>query len=55
MGKKRASEEKKAALDKALRGMFGRLQMRPTPGRLIAVVDQLEEQAAIPLKKKSAG
>jgi hypothetical protein len=56
MGKKKASDrEKKAALDKALRGMFGRLQMRPTPERLISVVDQLEEQAAAPLKKKSAG
>jgi hypothetical protein len=55
MRKKKASDrEKKAALDKALRGMFGRLQMRPTPDRLISVVDQLEEQSALPLKKKTA-
>jgi hypothetical protein len=54
--KKKASDrEKKAALDKALRGMFSRLQMRPTPDRMISVVDQLEEQANAPLKKKSAG
>lgn len=57
MGKTKASDrERKAALDKALRGMFGRLQTRPTPERLISVVDQLEEQAAqAPRKKKSAG
>lgn len=37
-----STRAKKQALDKALRGMFGKLQARPTPDRLLAVVDQLE-------------
>jgi hypothetical protein len=55
MATKSASDRaKKAALDKALRGMFGRLQMRPTPERLISIADQLEAQDE-PSLKKSAG
>lgn len=33
---------KKQALNKALRGMFGKLQARPTPERLTSIVDQLD-------------
>jgi hypothetical protein len=56
MAKKKASDrQKQAALEKGLRGMFSRLQMRPTPDRLISIVDQLDEQSQTPLKKKSAG
>jgi hypothetical protein len=42
---------KKKALDKALRGMFGKLQARPVPDRLASVVDQLDAAEAKPLKK----
>jgi hypothetical protein len=42
---------KKAALDKALRGMFGRLQGRPVSERLLSVVDQLEAADRPPVKK----
>jgi hypothetical protein len=46
---------RKAALDKALRGLFGRLQNRPVPDRLLSVVDQLEAADRPPAKKtKSA-
>lgn len=52
-GKDRA---KQAALDKGLRGLFGRLQARPVPDRLMSVVDQLEAaEAPAPLKKTSNG
>ena len=43
---------KKEALGKALRGMFRRLEDRPVPDRLAAVVDQLEAAAEPkPLKR----
>lgn len=42
---------KKQALDTALRGMFGKLQARPTPDRLMAVVDQLEVADQPPVRK----
>ncbi|HEV2531747.1 hypothetical protein [Phenylobacterium sp.] len=56
MAKKAATDRaKKAALDKALRGMFGRLQGRPVSDRLMSIVDQLEAADRPPLKKtKSA-
>ena len=37
-----STRAKKTALDKALRGMFGKLQARPTPERLTSIVDQLD-------------
>jgi len=50
MATKSASDRaKKTALEKALRGLFGKLQARPVPDRLMSIVDQLEDQA--PLKK----
>jgi hypothetical protein len=54
MAKKR-DRAKKEALDKTLRGVFSRLQQRPTPERLISIVDQLEAQDAAKSKKSRAG
>jgi hypothetical protein len=46
---------KKAALDKALRGLFGRLKNRPVSDRLMSLVDELEAADQPPVKKtKSA-
>jgi len=42
---------KMAALEKGLRGMFGRLQGRPVPDRLMSIVDQLDAADASPVKK----
>ncbi len=47
----KSDQAKKQALEKGLRGMFGRLQARPVPERLISVVDQLEAAEAPPPKK----
>jgi hypothetical protein len=41
---------KTSALDKALRSLFGKLQARPTPDRLMSIVDQLDAEPP-PLKK----
>lgn len=49
-----AGRAKKTALNKALRGMFKRLEDRPAPDRLTSVVDQLEE-AETPPRKRSGG
>jgi hypothetical protein len=46
---------KKTALEKALRGMFGKLQARPTPDRLMSIVDQLDAADRPPLKKSGRG
>jgi len=46
---------KKTALDKALRGLFGKLQARPLPDRLMSIVDQLDEADRAPLKKSRSG
>ena len=53
MARKTVSDRAKTeALEKTLRGMFGRLQARPTPDRLMSIVDQLEaQQVQEPLKK----
>jgi hypothetical protein len=45
---------KKLALDKALRGMFGRLQARAAPDRLMSIVDQLDAADQAPLKKSGS-
>lgn len=42
---------RKDALGKALRGMFGKLQARPVPDRLMSIVDQLDAAEPAPLKK----
>ncbi|HSV04377.1 MAG TPA: hypothetical protein VLI41_14370 [Phenylobacterium sp.] len=46
---------KRAALTKALRSMFRRLQARPTPERLLSVVGQLESCETPPPRKKADG
>jgi hypothetical protein len=53
MAKKAGSDRaRREALDKALKGMFGKLQGRPTPDRLMSVVEQLDENAR-PQRKKA--
>ena len=52
-GERSNDRAKAAALTKALRTMFNRLQARPAPEKLISVVDQLE--AAKPQPRKKAG
>jgi hypothetical protein len=49
--KSKSDRAKKAAVDKALRGMFGRLQARPVPDRLMSIVDQLDAPDPAPLRK----
>ncbi|MDE2486300.1 MAG: hypothetical protein KGO51_02790 [Alphaproteobacteria bacterium] len=49
--KSQSDRAKKNALDKALRGMFGKLQARPVPDRLVSIVDQLDAATTPPLKK----
>ena len=52
MASKTAKDRTKlAALEKGLRGMFGRLQGRPVPDRLMSIVDQLDAADQPPLKK----
>lgn len=45
---------KKTALDKALRGLFGKLQARPLPDRMMSIVDQLDAADQAPLKKSGS-
>ena len=49
--KPQSDRAKKKALDQTLRAMFGKLQARPTPDRLMSVVDQLDAADVKPLKK----
>jgi hypothetical protein len=42
---------RKQALDRALRGMFGKLQDRPVSDRLMSIVDQLDAADRSPVKK----
>lgn len=49
-----ADRAKKTALDKALRGLFGKLQARPLPDRMISIVDQLDAADQAPLKKSGS-
>lgn len=49
-----ANRRKAAALDKALRAMFNRLQARAASDRLLSVVEQLDMEDA-PKRKKSGG
>ena len=52
MASKTAKDRAKvAALEKGLRGMFGRLQGRPVPERLMSIVDQLDAADQPKLKK----
>jgi len=50
MARKRSEQDRSAALDKALQGMFRALERRPLPGKITSIVDQLEEPSA-PMKK----
>ncbi len=45
---------KRTALDKALRGLFGKLQARPLPDRMMSVVAQLDAADQAPLKKSGS-
>jgi hypothetical protein len=56
MARKKAPKADKAkALDRALKGMFGKLERRPVPGDIMNVVDQLDEAEKEPSKKARAG
>jgi len=55
MATKSGDRAKKQALEKALRGMFGKLQARAVPDRLMSVVDQLDAADRKPLKKAGSG
>lgn len=56
MARKSGSDRKrKAALQKALRAMWERLQARATPERLSSVLDQLEEPARDKAPRKKSG
>lgn len=46
-----ADRAKLPLIDKALRGMFGKLQARPVPERLVCIVDQLEKSQEAPSKQ----
>lgn len=50
---KMAKREKIAALDAALTKMFKALETRPLPQAVTTVIDQLDAQAAPPLRKAS--
>jgi hypothetical protein len=48
-----AKRAKAAALDAALKKMFGKLEARPVPYAVSTIADQLSAQAAAPLRKAS--
>ena len=52
MSRTAADRTKTKALDAGLRGLFGRLEARPVPDRLMSIVDQLD--AAEPPRRKAA-
>jgi hypothetical protein len=45
--------DKRVALDRALKGMFGALKKRALPDRLRSVVDQLDEGEKKPGRKRA--
>jgi len=55
MAPKTPTQTKVSTVDKALRGMFRRLEARPAPDHIMSIVDQLEAAEQQPVKKKSAG
>jgi hypothetical protein len=55
MAPKTPRQKKAAAVDKALRGMFKKLEARPVPEHISTIVDQLEAGDQTPLKKTSGG
>jgi hypothetical protein len=55
MARKGAKAEKRAALEKGLKGMFKALEGRPTPGRINTLVEQLEDPPKDLSKPKKPG
>ncbi|HEY8571291.1 hypothetical protein [Phenylobacterium sp.] len=55
MVRKTPVQKKADAVDKALRGMFRRLEAKPVPDHIATIVDQLEAAENQPLKKSSGG
>ena len=53
MTPKKPAQPRASAVDKALRGMFKRLEARPVPDHISTIVDQLEAAEQEPAKKKS--
>jgi hypothetical protein len=52
---KASGGDRRATIDRALKGLFKALESRPTPDRLRSVVDQLDEgESAPPPAKKAA-
>jgi hypothetical protein len=48
-----SAREKSRAVGRDLKSMFRTLEKRPTPARLLSVVDQLAEQAPVAAAKKA--
>lgn len=55
MAPKTPAQKKAAVVDKALRGMFKKLEARPIPDHISTIVEQLEAADQTPLKKSSGG
>ena len=56
MARKSLMEKRRVqALAEGLRGMFRALEKRPTPDRLMSVVDQLEDGEGAPDRKTKRG
>ena len=55
MARKTPARQKAEAVDKALRGMFKKLEARPIPEHISTIVDQLDGLDQQPLKKSSGG
>ncbi len=55
MPRKGAKTDKRAALEKGLKGMFKALEGRPTPERIKTLVDQLEDPPKDLSKPRKAG
>jgi hypothetical protein len=54
MARRTLGPAKRARIDEAVREMFAALSERPVPGRLLSVLDQLEEEEApAPRKTRS--
>lgn len=53
MGPKTVARKKAMVVDEALRGMFKRLEGRPAPAHISAIVDQLEAVDEVQQMKKS--
>ena len=52
MARKSPPRKKAEVVDKALRGMFKKLEARPMPDHIATIDDQLDEPEIEPLKKR---